>query len=66
MDEKNAPQGTALPDAMQNKELQENYIRNLEEMEENFFREYTFMVLSLLCVFNVGFWVSYFWMVMLL
>lgn len=66
MDEKNAPQGMALPDAMQNKKIQEDYIRNAEEMEENFFREYTFMVLSLLCVFNVGFWVSYFWIVMLL
>ena len=66
MDEKNAPQGTALPDAMQNKELQENYIRNLEEMEDDIFREYTFMVLSLFCVFNVGFWVSYFWRVMFL
>lgn len=66
MEEKNAPQGTAFPDAMQTKKLQENYIRNTEKMEDGIFREYTFMVLSLLCVFNVGFWVSYFWMVMFL
>lgn len=66
MDEKKAPQGMALPDAMQTKKVQENYIRNTEKMEDGIFREYIFMALSLLCVFNVGFWVSYFWMVMFL
>ena len=66
MDEKKAPQGMALPDAMQRKIIQEDYSRNTEEMEEGIFREYAYMVLSLLCVFSLGFWASYFWVVMLL
>ena len=60
MEEKNAPQGTAFPDAMQNKKVQKNYSKDLRKRKEHYFRKYRYLVLLLLCINNVGFWIGCF------